>query len=447
MKFLFRIYNTLRHTIGGERQNGIAAPSVAAAADYDSGTDMAEDSVQSPRGEESLAVTEEEEDVGMTNIMMAGVSSHDTDSGVQKVAPTISGVQKMAVAFTEEEEDGMNYVVMAGLSSHDTDSGVQKVAPAIGGVQNVAPAISFRESDTVSDFADKELNVVRETAPVPSSSAAPYDYGNNSDVEEVDAPRIPTPELIHLLDSEPEEDYEEGEQEYDYEHVPDAEDDEIEGFGDVFQAPRLLPKDQVEEDASPLPDQRPQASGLDPNRPVKKRGRKRKVPPTEPPMVAAVKTEKIDATLSASMPLFQPSFHLSEKRRPGRPSKRQMLSPSPLPPPLHPDFLAPNEIVFRGKIIDARAKPKKKIVPRGPLGYTHIVHTITGVKKAETLAVVKEEKALHPCDQCDRVYVKFRSLEVHKRRTHNSRLQTACPECGKLLSGPPALKKHILSHR
>ncbi len=390
---------------------------MAAVADYDSGTDMAEDSVQSPRGEESLAVTEEEEDGG-TNIVMAGMpSSHDTDSGVQKVAPAISGVQT--------------------------------VAPAISGVQNVAPAIiSVRESDTVSE---KELNVVRETSPLASSSsAAPYDDGMDSDVEEVDAPRIPTPELIHLLDSEPEEDYEEGEQEeYDNEHVPDAEDDEIEGFGDVFQAPRLLPKDQMEEDASPSPDQRQQASGLDPNRPVKKkRGRKRKVPPTEPPLVAAVKTEKYDAALSASIPLFQPAFHLSKKRRPGRPSKRQMLSPSPLPPPLHPDFLAPNEIVFRGKIIDARAKPKKTaVVRRRPLGYTHIVHTITGVKKAETLAVVKEEKALHPCDQCDRVYVKFRSLEVHKRRTHNSRLQTACPECGKLLSGPHALKKHILSHR
>jgi hypothetical protein len=366
---------------------------------------MAEDSVQSPRGEESLAVTEEEEDGGTTiNIVMAGVSS-----------------------------------------SHDTDSGVQKLAPAISGVQNVAPAISIRESDTVSE---NELNVVRGTSPLASSSsAAPghYDDGNDSDVEEVDAPRIPTPELIHLLDSEPEEDYEEGE-EYDYEHVPDAEDDEIEGYGDVFQAPRLLPKDQVEEDASPSPDQRQQASELDTSRPVKKRGRKRKLPPTVVP--PEVKTEKFDAALSASMPLFQPSFLPSEKRRPGRPStKRQMLSPSPLPPPLHPDFLAPNEIVFRGKIIDARAKPKKKIVPRGPLGYTHIVHTITGVKKAETLAVVKEEKALHPCDQCDRVYVKFRSLEIHKRRTHNSRLQTACPECGKLLSGPHALKKHILSHR
>ena len=59
-------------------------------------------------------------------------------------------------------------------------------------------------------------------------------------------------------------------------------------------------------------------------------------------------------------------------------------------------------MIYRGKIIEASAKPKKAKAPRGPLRYTHVTHTITGLKKAETLAVLKEENALHPCDQCDR---------------------------------------------
>jgi RNase P subunit RPR2 len=59
------------------------------------------------------------------------------------------------------------------------------------------------------------------------------------------------------------------------------------------------------------------------------------------------------------------------------------------------------------------------------------------------LAVVKEETALHHCDQCENIYVKYRSLEIHKRRTHNSHLAFPCPECGKLLSAAHALKKHM----
>jgi RNase P subunit RPR2 len=62
------------------------------------------------------------------------------------------------------------------------------------------------------------------------------------------------------------------------------------------------------------------------------------------------------------------------------------------------------------------------------------------------MQVIKEENALHPCDQCDKIYMKYQSLRIHKQRTHNSRLSTACPECGKLLSAPHALKKHKLSH-
>jgi hypothetical protein len=51
-----------------------------------------------------------------------------------------------------------------------------------------------------------------------------------------------------------------------------------------------------------------------------------------------------------------------------------------MPSPLHPDFLAFNQIIFRGKIIDASKKPKKAPAPKRPLPYTHIVHTITGLK-------------------------------------------------------------------
>lgn len=87
-----------------------------------------------------------------------------------------------------------------------------------------------------------------------------------------------------------------------------------------------------------------------------------------------------------------------------------------------------------------------KAVPMAPLSYTNVAATLTGLRKAETLAVIKEEPALHPCDKCDRVYIKFRSLLIHKRWSHNNWLATPCPQCGKLLSARHALKKHMLSH-
>ena len=72
--------------------------------------------------------------------------------------------------------------------------------------------------------------------------------------------------------------------------------------------------------------------------------------------------------------------------------------------------------------------------------------TLTGIRKVESLITVKTERAIHPCPHCSARYEVYKSLEVHIQRTHNEK-KTKCPECGKGLSGPGSIKKHLLTHR
>ena len=73
---------------------------------------------------------------------------------------------------------------------------------------------------------------------------------------------------------------------------------------------------------------------------------------------------------------------------------------------------------------------------------------MTGLRMNSTLAVVKEEPAIHECADCGVRYDKYRSLQIHRGRAHNSRARVECPEgCGKLLSTTTAIRKHLLSHR
>lgn len=318
------------------------------------------------------------------------------------------------------------------------------------------------------------------TAPTTVDEAAAEEgngaVGVDSDIEEVDVPRLPTPELIHLLDSDSEEEARAGQggsssggrytqvdlvegadiyegsnngQEDDSSIEEEEVDDNMEEEGDdvvgredwqgvledriqIPQAPRLLRKNLSADDD--LPGTEALGNGVRMKRKKKKKRR-------ELDRLITVKREKSDDTGK--------EISGGRKRGPGRPRKYSSPTPSTPPEPLLPkaDFLEPNQVVYRGKIIDARKRRKKTPVPKAPHAHVHISATITGLKKAETLAVIKEENALHTCDQCERVYLKYRSLKIHKQRMHNSRLDTACPECGKLLAGKHTLKKHLLSHR
>jgi len=108
----------------------------------------------------------------------------------------------------------------------------------------------------------------------------------------------------------------------------------------------------------------------------------------------------------------------------------------------------PSQTIYRGKLTDIRTINKSSTSTKGVRKHNHIPWTMTGLKRAETYAVVKEEKAVHTCDICGVKYEKYRSLEIHKRRIHNTNAKVECPEgCGKLLSSTNAIKKHLLSHR
>jgi len=124
-----------------------------------------------------------------------------------------------------------------------------------------------------------------------------------------------------------------------------------------------------------------------------------------------------------------------------------------LPPPTYisPNYLVPQlgptQTIYRGKLTNLQSV-SKYTPTRGVRKHNHIPWTMTGLKRAETFAVIKEEKTIHTCDICGAKYEKYRSLEIHKRRTHNENSKVECPEgCGKLLSNTHAIRKHLLSHR
>lgn len=111
--------------------------------------------------------------------------------------------------------------------------------------------------------------------------------------------------------------------------------------------------------------------------------------------------------------------------------------------------LEPGMIVFRGKIIEKKDKPKPKtVVNKGVRKHNHNAWTLTGLTRVETIIAIKEESSSYECDKCDAVFQKYRSLDVHIQRIHNdSNKKAKCPECGKKLSSEHAIKKHLLSHR
>ena len=285
----------------------------------------------------------------------------------------------------------------------------------------------------------------------------------SSEVEFLPTPRIPTPDIIDIIDSDcdesdPTASVAERECEEKTNNVtswPDrfgslvvnenAEDDSVSDTGTgilIPKAPRLIPKssdtDQEvqshEENVCPPQNETKKeetSSEAGTKRPIKRVGKKKKKrgrpkKKYDDPQILKARIKK-EAPVAAVRPFnaFSPDSNSSDM-----------------------DFkLEPGKIVYRGKIINAEEKPKPTAPVKGVRTYNHNRWTLTGLKRLESLVAVKEEKALHECDQCDAVFEKYRSLQVHKDRVHNKNLTAKCPECGKMLSSNAAIKKHMLSHR
>lgn len=132
------------------------------------------------------------------------------------------------------------------------------------------------------------------------------------------------------------------------------------------------------------------------------------------------------------------------------PSSDPSLNPlaDPFPPTGPSSSFGPADLsVYRGKVRGRGARGRAPST-RGVRKHVHVPWTMSGLRRSATIAVVKEEAAVHECQECGVKYDKFRSLQIHQQRTHNSRARVECPEgCGKLLSTTAAIRKHLLSHR
>jgi len=317
----------------------------------------------------------------------------------------------------------------------------------------------FRQNKvtTVNEVIDEPVLPVQDI----SDTKRSRNLSESSDVEFLPTPRVPTPDIIDIIESdceeiEPTAPVAERECEDKRNNVtswPDrfgsevvnenAEDDSVSDTGILIpKAPRLIPKSsdtdleiqsQGDDVCQPINETENEKTssetGID--RPIKhvrkkkkKRGRPKKK--FDDPQILKARIKK-EAPVAAVRPFnaFPPESSTSDM-----------------------DFkLEPGKIVYRGKIINAEEKPKPTAPVKGVRTYNHNRWTLTGLKRLESLVAVKEEKALHECDQCDAVFEKYRSLQVHKDRVHNKNLTAKCPECGKMLSSNAAIKKHMLSHR
>ena len=96
-----------------------------------------------------------------------------------------------------------------------------------------------------------------------------------------------------------------------------------------------------------------------------------------------------------------------------------------------------------------KSSGSKKKKSSGIRRHHHIPWTITGIKRPETEAIIKEESAVYTCDLCQLRFDKAKALHVHKARSHNPKSTVPCPVpgCGKLLASHGAIKKHLLSHK
>ena len=93
-------------------------------------------------------------------------------------------------------------------------------------------------------------------------------------------------------------------------------------------------------------------------------------------------------------------------------------------------------------------KKKSKSSKTGVRKHHHIPWTMSGLKRATTEAVIKEESSEYECEICGLKYDKQKSLTIHRGREHNPKATVPCPEgCGKMLTSEGAIRKHLLSHR
>ncbi|XP_055682139.1 zinc finger protein 493-like [Lutzomyia longipalpis] len=72
--------------------------------------------------------------------------------------------------------------------------------------------------------------------------------------------------------------------------------------------------------------------------------------------------------------------------------------------------------------------------------------TAQKLKVHEVSHLPKEEKLIHPCPHCEKLYGSIQNVEIHIRAVHKNEKPFICEECGKSFVTKGALKEHHISH-
>lgn len=265
----------------------------------------------------------------------------------------------------------------------------------------------------------------------------------DSEVEVLDTPRVPTPDIVDLLDSDNEENIESTKT--DSGASGNTEDINCDSF-QTANSSLFRQTDKTNEDSDdpgPSPEVGSVVEAISPSmRLGKKRGRKPKKRGRPPKMRRYTSPTLVEDILPAEKVKKELECPVAKKTMPSQSSDE---SSNLVELPSYNKNV--DQIVYRGKVINKCDLPKpSSTVSKGIRKHNHNAWTLTGLKKASSLVAVKEEKAVHPCKECDAVFQKYRSLQVHEQRRHSKKL-CRCPECGKMLCSQSAIKKHLLTHR
>ena len=283
-----------------------------------------------------------------------------------------------------------------------------------------------------------------------------------SPVCEEDDRNVPTPDIIDLLDSDSEDDVDAGNElgNLNEESVDPMEStvDESDNI-DIVDIPIIVEavhsqveeQDKTQESSAPVVRRSLRRKSSDDSKvgpsekkrkPCVKSVEKLSKPKTISPDILTIAVEAIQSNSKDNMPVVTPKPIVARKSRPPSLDDSVMVM-----------VASPAASVSSGEgTIDPLSPGPSMAKTRRPSGdkvrkHNHIPWTMSGLQRPDTINDINEGSDVHVCPECDAKFEKAKSLKIHMGRTHNERATVPCPKgCGKMLTTPAAIKKHLLSH-